>query len=117
MITLEPGLRYRLRGKEAAPTRPLDVLAEASDNRDANFCNHSRAEERHAVKVARHGLEGRRFPTLWDTDSGEYVVQGYTITDPHVLAQLNIPEGEAVIRIPKGLMRYLPKDQHGAADR
>src|SRR6266550_6731875 len=56
-------------------------------------------------------------PTLWDTDSGEYVVQGYTVTDPQVLAQLNVPEGEAVIRVPKGLMTYLPKDQHGAADR
>jgi hypothetical protein len=53
-------------------------------------------------------------PTLWDTDSGEYVVQGYAVTDPQVLAQLNVPEGEAVIRVPKGLMRYLPKDQHGA---
>jgi hypothetical protein len=27
-----------------------------------------------------------------------------------------VPEGEAVIRVPKGLMRYLPKDQHGAVD-
>ncbi|HCU94565.1 MAG TPA: hypothetical protein DHU96_18345 [Actinobacteria bacterium] len=49
-------------------------------------------------------------PTLWATDSGEYIVQGYTVTDPQVLAQLNVPEGEAIIRVPKGLMRYLPKD-------
>src|SRR5215468_2570701 len=35
-------------------------------------------------------------PTLWDTDSGEYVVQGYAVTDPKVLAQLNVPEGEVV---------------------
>jgi hypothetical protein len=56
-------------------------------------------------------------PTLWDTDSGEYVLQGYSITDPRVLAQLNVPEGEAVIRVPKGLVRYLPKDQHGVVDR
>jgi len=56
-------------------------------------------------------------PTLWDTDSDEYVVQGYIITDPRVLAQLNVPEGEAVSLIPECLMRYLPKGQHGAVDR
>ena len=34
-------------------------------------------------------------PTLWETDSDEYIVQGYSVTDPQVLAQLNVPEGEA----------------------
>jgi hypothetical protein len=55
-------------------------------------------------------------PTLYDTDEDQYVIQGFTITDPDMRAQLNIPDGEEVIRVPKGLMNYLPKGTHEAVD-
>lgn len=55
-------------------------------------------------------------PTLYDTDEGHYVIQGFTITDPQTRAQLHVPEGEEVIRVPKALMNYLPKGAHGAMD-
>ena len=33
-------------------------------------------------------------PTLYRTDRASWVVQGWAVTDPVVLAQMNIPEGE-----------------------
>lgn len=55
-------------------------------------------------------------PTLWDTDSGQYVIQGFEL-DPDALAQVgDIPPGELVIRVPKELMRYLPEARHDADD-
>lgn len=54
-------------------------------------------------------------PTLWDTDTDEYVIQGFTL-DADALEQVGtVPEGELVIRVPKKLMRHL-KDAHGATE-
>lgn len=47
-------------------------------------------------------------PTLFD--NGEtYVLIGYCVTDPATLAQMNIPDGETCIEVPKALMRHLPE--------
>ena len=55
-------------------------------------------------------------PTLWDTDAGQYVIQGFEL-DPDTLAQIgDVPPGELVIRVPKELMRYLPEACHDAED-
>lgn len=49
-------------------------------------------------------------PTLWDTDTGHYVIQGFNL-DADALAQVgDVPDGEGVIWVPKELMRYLPKE-------
>jgi hypothetical protein len=56
-------------------------------------------------------------PTLWDTDEGQYVIQGFRL-DADALAQVgHIPHGEAVIRVPKELMRYLPGVCHHAGNQ
>jgi hypothetical protein len=55
-------------------------------------------------------------PTLYDTDEGQYVIQGFTVTDPETRAQLDVPAGEEVIRVPKALMNYPPKGTHAAVD-
>jgi hypothetical protein len=55
-------------------------------------------------------------PTLYDTDEDQYVIQGFKITDPQTRAELDVPEGEEVIRVPKALMKYLPKGTHGVVD-
>jgi hypothetical protein len=39
-------------------------------------------------------------PSLYRTDRGTFVVQGWVVTDPDTLAQLDIPEGEAVVEVP-----------------
>jgi len=67
--------------------------------------------------------QGGGSPTLFEADetmNGKdiYVIQGWRITDPAVLAQLDIPSHEAVVAVPKRLMRYLPKeDPYGPAGR
>jgi hypothetical protein len=52
-------------------------------------------------------------PRIYE-DSADYLVQGYVITDQAILDQLQIPEGETVVRVPKGLMKYLPEERYGA---
>jgi hypothetical protein len=59
--------------------------------------------------------QGGNSPTLWETDDDQYVIQGF-ILDAEALAQVGaVPEGEAVIRVPKKLMRHL-KEARGAAE-
>ncbi|GAB4052732.1 hypothetical protein [Catellatospora paridis] len=44
-------------------------------------------------------------------DNGEtYVIQGWRVTDPSVLAQLGVvPDGETVLEIPKRLVQFFPE--------
>jgi hypothetical protein len=39
-------------------------------------------------------------PTLYKTDRGSWVVQGWVVTDPDALAEMGIPEGESCVEIP-----------------
>jgi hypothetical protein len=39
-------------------------------------------------------------PTLYRTDRGSWVVQGWIVTDAEALAQMGIPDGEACVEIP-----------------
>lgn len=49
-------------------------------------------------------------PTLYETDHGTLVIQGWKVTDPAVLAALDeVPGHETVIEVPKRLMRHLPE--------
>jgi hypothetical protein len=43
----------------------------------------------------------------------DFLVQGYTVGDLEILRQLAIPAGEAVVRVPRSLWKYLPGDVHG----
>jgi hypothetical protein len=73
---------------------------------------------RHVMRLrfmGRHSSPGNS-PTVWDTDAGQYVIQGFEL-DPDTLAQVgDIPPGELVIRVPKDLMRYLPEARHDVED-
>ncbi len=53
--------------------------------------------------------EGGNSPTLFDTDEDMFVIQGWVIDDPEILAQLSPPVGEGALIVPKALMRHLPK--------
>ena len=46
-------------------------------------------------------------------DGDDYLVQGYAVTEPELLAELNVPDGEAVVRVPPSLWKYLAS---GTAD-
>jgi hypothetical protein len=59
--------------------------------------------------LGKHSSPGNS-PTLWDTDADRYLIQGY-LPGADALAQIGaVPAGEAVIWVPKALMRYLPED-------
>lgn len=45
-----------------------------------------------------------------DDDSGDIIVQGYLVEDPDDLAQLKVPAGETVVRVPVDLFHHLPED-------
>lgn len=45
-------------------------------------------------------------PTLYRTDRGSWVVQGWDVADPETLAQMNIPAGESCVEIPDRLVPF-----------
>ena len=47
-------------------------------------------------------------PTLYATDRGTIVVQGWKITDPEALSQVDIPDHETMLEVPAALFRHLP---------
>lgn len=57
--------------------------------------------------------EDGKCPTLYeDTATGDIVVQGYTVTDPEDIAQLqHVLDGESFVRVPRALLtQYAPKE-------
>lgn len=49
-------------------------------------------------------------PTLFVTDRDLYVVQGWIVTDPEILAMIVMSDDETVIEVPSALLAYLTKD-------
>ncbi|SDS56641.1 hypothetical protein SAMN05216371_0174 [Streptomyces sp. TLI_053] len=51
-------------------------------------------------------------PTLYETETGDIVVQGDELTDPDGIAQLlHLKTGETAVVIPRALLtRFAPKD-------
>jgi hypothetical protein len=45
-------------------------------------------------------------PTVYRTDRGSWVVQGWVVTDHEALAQMGIPEGETCVEIPDRMLRF-----------
>jgi hypothetical protein len=62
------------------------------------------------VKLTFLGLESGKSgcPTLYATDRGTIVVQGWRITDPETLGQMDIPDHETALEVPVALFRHLP---------
>ena len=54
-------------------------------------------------------------PRLYELGD-DYIWQGYPVEDPKLLAELEVPAGEIVARVPKSLVKYLPEDANGVAD-
>jgi hypothetical protein len=49
-------------------------------------------------------------PTLYATDRGSYLIQGWKVTDPEILSKLDMPEGETVVEVYARLIAHLVKD-------
>lgn len=56
--------------------------------------------------------EDGKCPTLYETETGDIVVQGYKLTDPEALGQLkDVLPGETFVVIPRDLLtRFAPKE-------
>jgi hypothetical protein len=62
------------------------------------------------MKLTRLGTSSDRgeCPTVYATDQGTLVVQGWKIPDPETLAQLDMPDHESAVEIPIALLRFFP---------
>ncbi|WP_328333041.1 hypothetical protein OHA70_15540 [Kribbella sp. NBC_00382] len=45
-------------------------------------------------------------PTLYKTDRGSWVVQGWVVDDPDALTTLNLPNGETAVEIPDRMIQF-----------
>ncbi|MBW6433708.1 hypothetical protein KZ829_08120 [Actinoplanes hulinensis] len=53
-------------------------------------------------------------PTVYlDEESGNYILQGWRVTDADRLAQMSIPAHETVIEFPRRMMRFFPEVDGG----
>ena len=52
----------------------------------------------------------KQSPTLFATDRHSYVVQGWIVTDPEILAMIVVRDDETIVEVPAALMTHLAKD-------
>jgi hypothetical protein len=45
-------------------------------------------------------------PTIYRTDRGSWVVQGWVVRDPEALASMSIPAGETAVEIPDRMLQF-----------
>ena len=45
-------------------------------------------------------------PTLYRTDRGSWVVQGWVVSDSEALTRMDIPEGETCVEIPDRMLQF-----------
>lgn len=50
-------------------------------------------------------------PTLYRTDRGSWVVQGWVVTDPEALDGMSIPEGETCVEIPDRMIPFFSQGE------
>jgi hypothetical protein len=55
-------------------------------------------------------------PTVYRTDRGSWVVQGWVITDPEALAQMNIPGGETAVEIPDRMIQFFGQEDRDSGN-
>lgn len=48
-------------------------------------------------------------PTVYRTDRGSWLVQGWVVTDSEALSQMNIPDGETAVEIPDRIAQFFEK--------
>jgi hypothetical protein len=49
-------------------------------------------------------------PTLYATDQDSYVIQGWIVADPAILARLIVPDDETIVEVPAALLDHLALD-------
>ncbi|GAA3989193.1 hypothetical protein FOF52_01160 [Thermobifida alba] len=49
-------------------------------------------------------------PTVYATDRGTYVIQGYVVSDSELAGQVDLPRGEAAVEVPRELLERVARD-------
>jgi hypothetical protein len=49
-------------------------------------------------------------PSLYATDRGTYVIQGWRVLDAEALGQMDIPDHETAIEVPRTLLSHAPRE-------
>jgi hypothetical protein len=52
-------------------------------------------------------------PTVYRTDRGSWVVQGWEVDDPEALGQMDMPDGEACVEIPDRMIQFFERGARG----
>jgi hypothetical protein len=52
----------------------------------------------------------KQSPTLFATDRDSYVVQGWIVTDPEILAMIAVSDDETIVEVSAALMAHLARD-------
>jgi hypothetical protein len=52
-------------------------------------------------------------PAVYRTDRASWVVQGWVVTDPEALAQMDIPDGEGCVEIPDRVVKFFRQGNRG----
>jgi hypothetical protein len=55
-------------------------------------------------------------PTVYRTDQQSWVVQGWVVSDPETLAQMEIPTGETCVEIPDRMIQFFEQAARDATD-
>jgi hypothetical protein len=53
-------------------------------------------------------------PTVYRTDRDSWIVQGWVVTDPGALAEMNIPEGETAVEIPDRMLPFFQQEHRAS---
>src|SRR5437867_1212097 len=87
----------------------MDVEPSAPARRSHSSSRSATVQEAH-VKLTLLGSESYdgKSPTLYATDRGTCVVQGWRVIDLEVLAAMKIPNHETAVEVPMTLFRFLP---------
>ncbi len=56
-------------------------------------------------------------PTVYRTDRGSWIVQGWSVTDAEALARMSIPDGEGCVEIPDRMIQFFRQGDRGADNR
>ena len=73
-----------------------------------NIAHHRRRETLVQIRLiaADPDSQPTNSPTLYRTDRDSWIVQGWVVTDPEVLARMGIPEGETCVEIPDRMIPF-----------
>jgi hypothetical protein len=48
-------------------------------------------------------------PTLYATDRGTFVIQGWKVDDAEALGNMDIPNNETAVEVPRELLNFAPR--------